>query len=75
MLGVGKSRIVGRASTGPRFPRDNDDDDEELTEDDRRALRASQDYFRNGGKGILFEQVVEELGFTMGQVRNHTASE
>jgi hypothetical protein len=44
-------------------------DDEELTEEDRRALRASDEYFRNGGEGIPFEQVVAELGFTMEQIR------
>jgi hypothetical protein len=44
-------------------------DDEELMEGDRRALRASDEYFRNGGKGIPFEQVVAELGFTMDQIR------
>lgn len=44
-------------------------DDEELTEEDRRALRASDEYFRNGGKGIPFEQVVADLGFTMEQIR------
>ena len=43
--------------------------DEELTEEDRRALRASDEYFRNGGQGIPFEQVVADLGFTMDQVR------
>jgi hypothetical protein len=36
-------------------------DDEELTEEDRRALRASDEYVRNGGEGIPFEQVVAEL--------------
>jgi hypothetical protein len=49
----------------------NDDDDDELTEEDRRALRASRDYFRNGGKGIPFEQVVAECGLTMEQIRGH----
>jgi hypothetical protein len=48
---------------------DDDEDDEELTEEDRRALRASDEYFRNGGQGIPFEQVVAELGFTMEQIR------
>jgi hypothetical protein len=43
--------------------------DEELTEEDRRALRASDEYFQNGGQGIPFEQVVADLGFTMDQVR------
>ena len=47
----------------------DDDEDEELTEEDRRALRASAEYFRNGGQGIPFEQVVAELGFTMEQIR------
>lgn len=43
--------------------------DEELTEEDRRALRASDEYFRNGGEGIPFEQAVIELGITMEQIR------
>lgn len=49
---------------------DDDDEDEELTEEDRTALRASDEYFRNGGPGIPFEQVVAELGFTMDQIRS-----
>jgi hypothetical protein len=48
---------------------DDDKDEEELTEEDRRALRASDAYFRNGGQGIPFEQVVADLGFTMEQIR------
>ncbi|WP_180539614.1 hypothetical protein [Nevskia soli] len=47
----------------------DDDDEEELTGEDRRALRASDEYFRNGGQGIPFEQVVSDLGFTMEQIR------
>lgn len=47
----------------------DEDDDEELTEQDRLALRASEEYFRGGGQGISFEQVVAELGFTMEQIR------
>ena len=50
--------------------RDYDDEEEELTEDDRRALRASDEYFRNGGQGVPFEQVVAECGFTMEQIRD-----
>ncbi len=46
-----------------------DDGEDELTEEDRLALRASEDYFRNGGEGIPFEQVVADLGFTMDQIR------
>jgi hypothetical protein len=38
----------------------DDEEDEELTEEDRRALRASDEYFRKGGQGIPFEQVVAE---------------
>ena len=47
----------------------DDDEEEELTDEDRRALRASDEYFRNGGQGIPFEQVVDDLGFTMEQIR------
>lgn len=43
-----------------------DEDGEELTEEDIRALRASD------GPTIPFEHLVEELGFTMGQVRTGT---
>ena len=48
---------------------DEEDEDEELTEEDRRALRASDAYFRNGGQGVPFEQVLAECGFTMDQIR------
>ncbi|HBY64435.1 MAG TPA: hypothetical protein DEH78_31840 [Solibacterales bacterium] len=48
---------------------DDDETEEELTEEDRRALRASDEYFRNGGQGIPFEQVVADLGITMEQIR------
>ncbi|MGA3018765.1 MAG: hypothetical protein ABSF62_16720 [Bryobacteraceae bacterium] len=49
-----------------------EDDDEELAAEDRRAIAASRDYFRqNPEGGIPFEQVVEECGFTMDQVRRH----
>lgn len=53
----------------------DDDDEEELTEEDRRALHASNEYFRNGGQGIPFEQVVAELGFTMEQIRGDLPKE
>ena len=45
------------------------DDEEDLTDEDRRAVAASGDYFERGGEGISFEQVVADLGFTMDQVR------
>ena len=47
------------------------DDDDELTEEDRRAVAASREYFKRGGQGIPFEQVVADLGFTMDQIRGH----
>ena len=47
----------------------DDDEEEELTGEDRRALRASEEYFRNGGQGIPFAQVVAGIGFTMEQIR------
>jgi hypothetical protein len=51
----------------------DEEDEEELTEEDRRALTASREYFRQGGQGISFEQVVAECGFTMDQIRKHKA--
>jgi hypothetical protein len=48
------------------------DDDEEPAAEDRRALAASREYFRqNPEGGIPFEQVVAKCGFTMDQVRRH----
>jgi hypothetical protein len=46
-----------------------DEDEEELTDDDKRAIEASREYFKNGGPGFSFEEVVVDLGFTMEQVR------
>ena len=49
-----------------------EEDGEELTVEDRRAVVASRDYFRQNPKGgIPFEEVVAECGFTMDQVRQH----
>jgi hypothetical protein len=50
-----------------------DREDHELTEEDRRAVAASREYFRQGGEGLSFEQVVADLGFTMDQIRGHKA--
>lgn len=50
----------------------NEEDDEELTAEEARSLRAADERFRNGGQTIPFEQLVEELGFTMDQVRSGT---
>ena len=49
------------------------EDEDELTEDDRRAIAASREYFRkNPDGGVSFEQMVNDLGFTMEQVRSRT---
>lgn len=53
----------------------DEDAKEELTEEDRRALVASREYFQKGGEGIPFEQVVSDLGFTMDQIRGKDAGE
>jgi len=45
--------------------------DDELTEEDRRAIEVSREYFRQGGLGIPFEQVVAECGFTMDEIHNY----
>ena len=47
----------------------DEDNEEELSEEDRRAIAASREYFRQGGQGISFEQVVADCGFTMEQIR------
>jgi hypothetical protein len=45
-------------------------DDEPLTEDDRRAVAASRQYFRrNPEGGVPFGQVVADIGLTMDQIR------
>jgi hypothetical protein len=51
------------------------DDDEELTEEDRRAVAASREYFGKGGLGISFEQVVAECGLTMDQIRGSQSNQ
>jgi hypothetical protein len=49
-------------------------DDEPLTDEDRRAVAASREYFRqNAEGGVTFEQVVADLGFTMDQIRGNQA--
>lgn len=49
-----------------------DDNDDELTEEDRQAVAASGEYFRqNPEGGIPFEQVVAECGFTLDEIRSH----
>ena len=49
-----------------------DDEDEELTEEDRRAVAASREYFRqNPEGGLSLEQMAADCGFSMDQVRGH----
>lgn len=48
----------------------DDEDEDDLSGEDRKAILAADEYFRNGGQGIPFEQVVAELGFTMEQIRD-----
>jgi hypothetical protein len=43
-------------------------EDEPIGEDEERAVSASKEWFKNN-RGIPFEEVVAELGFTMEQVR------
>jgi hypothetical protein len=53
-------------------PRLDRDDDEPLTEEDRRAVAASREYFRqNSEGGVTLEQVVADCGLTMDQIRSH----
>jgi hypothetical protein len=47
-----------------------EENDDQLSEEDRRSIAASREYFRQDGKGIPFEQVVAECGFTMDQIRS-----
>jgi len=40
--------------------------EDELTEEDRRAIAASREYFgKNADDGISFDQIVNDLRFTM----------
>jgi hypothetical protein len=52
----------------------DDDDEEELTAEDRVAIQASLEYFRQGGEGLSLEQVAAECGFTMDQIRGSQGS-
>jgi hypothetical protein len=47
-------------------------DDEPLNEEDRRAVAASREYFRqNPEGGVSLNQVAAQLGFTMDQIRGN----
>jgi hypothetical protein len=45
------------------------DDHDLLTNEDRRAIAASREYFRQGGAGVPFEQLVANLCLTAHQPR------
>jgi len=45
-------------------------DDEPVTEEERRDIEASREWFQNN-QGTPFEQVVTELGLTMEEVTNY----
>ena len=45
-------------------------DDEPPTEEERRDIEASREWFKHN-EGIPFEKVVAELGFTMEEVANY----
>ena len=45
-------------------------DDEQFDEEDRKAIAAAQEYFREGGQGVPFERVVADCGFTMDEIRD-----
>ena len=47
-----------------------DIDDEPVTDKEMRYIEASREWFKHN-KGIPFEQVVSELGFTMDEVKNY----
>jgi hypothetical protein len=47
-------------------------DEEPLTEEDRKAVTASREHFReNPEAGVSFEQFAADCGFTMDQIRDH----
>jgi hypothetical protein len=46
-------------------------DDEPLTEEDRRAVVASREWFQKNPDGIPFEQVLAECGLTMDDIGNY----
>ena len=44
--------------------------EEDFSESDREAILAAREYFRRGGAGVAFEQVVAECGFTMDEIHH-----
>lgn len=49
------------------------EEEEELNEEDRRAIAASREYFRqNPEGGLSLEQMAADCGFSVDQVRSRT---
>jgi hypothetical protein len=48
-----------------------EEEEEPLTEEDRRAVAQSREWFAKNPEGIPFEQVVAECGFTMDEISGH----
>lgn len=46
-----------------------EEEDEEISQDEVQAVARSKEWFKHND-GIPFEQVVADLGFTMGQIRS-----
>ena len=46
-------------------------DDEPLTEEDRRAIAASREWFKKNTEGISFEQVAADCGLAIDDIKNH----
>ena len=45
------------------------EEDEEISEEEEQGVARSKEWFKHN-EGILFEQAVADLGFTMDQIRN-----
>jgi hypothetical protein len=45
-------------------------EDEEISEEEERAVAESKEWLKRN-KGVPFEEVVAEMGFTMDEVRNY----
>lgn len=45
-------------------------EDEEIGEEEEQAVAASKEWFKHN-KGIPFEQIIGDLGFTMDEIRGH----
>lgn len=72
-LGQGQLEAVTRLLEVMIHPEAGED---EFTDEDRRAVAASREYFRNNPEGgIPFEEVVVGCGFTMDEIRNHRSEQ